>query len=98
MTAHADLRAWLDWYHAMGASDWVGERPVDHRATVGPAAEPDRPSDMWSPPPAAARPAAGPPPLRSTRSVVASARERAAACRSIAELERALAAVDGGAL
>ena len=44
------------------------------------------------------RPAAGPPPLRSARSVVESARETAAACRSIAEFERALAAFDGCAL
>jgi DNA polymerase len=98
MTLHADLRAWLEWYRAMGASDWLGERPVDRRTTLGPAAEPDRPSDMWSPPRPAARPAPAPLPLRSARSVVESARETAAACRSIAELERALAAFDGCAL
>jgi DNA polymerase len=98
MTLHADLRAWLDWYRAMGASDWVGERPVDRRAALGPAAEPDRPSEMWSPPRPAARPAAPAPPLRTARSVVASARETAAACRTIVELERALAAFDGCAL
>jgi DNA polymerase len=98
MTSHADLRAWLEWYRAMGASDWLGERPVDRRTTLGPAAEPDRPSDMWSPPRPAARPAPAPLPLRSARSVVESARETAAACRSIAELERALAGFDGCAL
>ena len=29
MTRDGDLLAWLDWYGAMGASDWLGEHPVD---------------------------------------------------------------------
>ena len=75
-------------------------QPVDRRA-VG---------ETWSPPPPPStppraigrrrrRPAPAPPlPLRSPGSIAASARAVAAACASVAELERALAAFDGCAL
>jgi DNA polymerase len=96
MTSRAALLAWLDWYRAMGAVDPVGDAPVDRRA-VG---------ETWAPPPPPAtpaapqaRPAAPPPlPLRSPGSIAESARALAAACASIADLERALAEFDGCAL
>ncbi len=99
MLSPADLLAWLDWYRAMGASEWVGEHSLDRRV----AAAAER-SDIWSPAPVAATPAipqtrpAPPPLLRSAASVVASAREVANACRSVAEIEAALRTFDGCAL
>jgi DNA polymerase len=93
--ARAGLLAWLDWYRAMGATDWVGERPLDRRAAD--------PPETWSPAappssPAAVKAPAAPLALRSPGAVAASARELAAACASVAELERALAGFDGCAL
>ena len=98
--ARAGLLAWLDWYRAMGATDWVGERPLDRRVADAPAAA--RP-ETWSPQappssPAAVRAPAAPLALRSPGAVAASARELAAACASVAELEQALAGFDGCAL
>jgi uracil-DNA glycosylase family 4 len=103
MTSHADLIAWLDWYQLMGASEPVGELPVARRAAGASAMPSARPQVVWPPGPPAAAPARGarpaePLPLRSAQSLAASARETAAACRSIAELESALAAFDGCAL
>jgi DNA polymerase len=111
MTApsRADLLAWLDWYRAMGATEWLGAHPLD-RCALGPAAAPPH-AERWAQAPAPAIPAGAiagvrqpPPPaaqplaLRPAGSVVASAREVAAACGSIAELEQALAEFDGCAL
>jgi uracil-DNA glycosylase len=110
MTApsRADLLAWLDWYRAMGATEWLGAHPID-RCAPGPAAAGTH-AERWAPAPPPATPAdasagarrpspAGQPlALRPPGSVVASAREIAAACGSIAELERALAEFDGCAL
>jgi uracil-DNA glycosylase len=112
MTApsRAELLAWLDWYRAMGATDPLGDHPIDRRALGPPAARAEARAETWSPAPpsstpagamaGSARPAPAAPPLalRPTGAVVASARETAAACRSIAELERALAVFDGCAL
>ena len=113
MTApsRADLLAWLDWYRAMGATGWLGDHPVD-RCALGPAeaAPAVARSETWSPAPPSSTPAGavagspGPAPpaqplaLRPPGVVVASARETAAACKSIAELAQALAAFDGCAL
>jgi hypothetical protein len=52
--ARAGLLAWLDWYRAMGATDWVGERPLDRRAadppeTWSPAAPPSSPAAVKAP-------------------------------------------------
>jgi uracil-DNA glycosylase len=112
MTApsRADLLAWLDWYRAMGATGWLGDHPIDRCALAPPPAAAAARAETWSPasPPStparaaapAPRPALAAPPLalRPPGAVVASARETAAACRSIAELEHALAAFDGCAL
>ena len=38
MTSPAGLLAWLDWYRAMGAADWFGDRPVDRCQAAAPAA------------------------------------------------------------
>ena len=109
----ADLLGWLDWYRAMGATEWIGDRPIDRTALRPEAAAgwAGARRETWSAggrtatpgltpaPPAAPRPpAASPLPLRTPGSVAASARETAAACGSVAELERALAAFDGCAL
>ncbi len=111
MTSAADLLAWLDWYGAMGASDWLGELPLDRCATGAPAAVADPRPEIWSAAPTASTPASPPtsspaarvhpaPPrlLPSAGSVAASARETAAACSSVAELEAALRSFDGCAL
>jgi DNA polymerase len=104
MTApsRADLLAWLDWYRAMGATELIGDRPLDRRGLAPPpVAQPD----TWSPAPPPSTPTARPraaaePPLalRSPGALAASARETAAACGSVAELVQALAAFDGCAL
>jgi uracil-DNA glycosylase len=107
MTSAADLLAWLDWYRAMGAADWLGELPVDRSAAAAPAPVADRRPEIWTPAPPASTPAPPPaarvrpaPPrlLPSAGSVAASARETAAACASVAELEAALRTFDGCAL
>jgi len=102
MICPADLRAWLEWYHAMGAADGLGGHPLDRTALAAPGAEAAPARDLRPSPPRpaapAAAPAAAPLALRSAGSIAASARETAAACRSVAELERALAAFDGCAL
>ncbi len=108
MTSAADLLAWLDWYRAMGAADWLGELPVDRSAAAAPAPVADRRPEIWTPappastpaPPPAARVRPAPPPrlLPSAGSVAASARETAAACATVAELEAALRTFDGCAL
>ena len=106
MTSPADLLAWLDWYRAMGAADWLGDRPVDRCQAGVPAADAGPRPDIWSPAamastpapmPAPGRPAArpAPPPLRSAGSVASSARAIAAACQSVDEIEAALRTFDG---
>ena len=109
MTSPADLLAWLDWYRAMGAADWLGDRPVDRCQAGVPTADAGPRPDIWSPAamastpapmPAPGRPAArpAPPPLRSAGSVASSARAIAAACQSVDEIEAALRTFDGCAL
>jgi uracil-DNA glycosylase family 4 len=107
VTAVAALRGWLEWYRDMGAAALVGEQPSD-RFRSQPAARlpPARPADAADiptrrdpPVPAtvragSARPAAEPV-LQSAAALAQSAREIAAACASLAELEAALAAFDG---
>jgi uracil-DNA glycosylase family 4 len=107
MTYPADLLAWLDWYRAMGATEWLGEVPLDHCAACAPAVAAGQHSEIWSPPRAASTLAPEPPPAAhevglpplplpaSARRVAASAREIAAACRSVAEIEEALRTFDG---
>jgi uracil-DNA glycosylase family 4 len=102
MISPANLLAWLEWYRAMGATEAIGERPLDRAAAVAPVGEIE-PAREVPPPPRPPPPAAGPGlaqplALRSASSVAASARETAAACRTIAELESALAAFDACAL
>ena len=113
MTSPAELLAWLDWYRAMGAADWLGDRPIDRCQAGAPAADVGRRPDIWSPAatastpapvpaskPAPARPPVrpAPPPLRSAGSVALSARAIAAACRSVDEIKAALGTFDGCAL
>jgi uracil-DNA glycosylase family 4 len=102
MISSADLLAWLDWYRAMGATECVGELPVDCRAGGMPVAEAGQRSESLPPAQASSlepRPQArSATPLRSPGSVMASARELAAGCRSVAEIEEALRSFDGCAL
>jgi DNA polymerase len=104
MTSRADLIAWLDWYRAMGATEWLGDLPVNHLAAADQTPAAARRFEIWSPAPVASTPAVppvrpGPPvPLPSAAGIAASAREIAAACRSLAELEEALRTFDGCAL
>jgi DNA polymerase len=90
-TAVDPLRSWLEWYDAMGAGTLVGEQPADRFRMVAETAS----AEALSAPPA--RAAGGParPALRSAAEVAHSARETAAACTSLAELEVALARFDG---
>jgi DNA polymerase len=104
-----ELRAWLDWYRAMGVDEVIGERPIDRtrpaetlsgrRGDLAPSRHPAPPA------PAVARatplvPRAAPhsPALQSAGSAVASAREIAAACHDLAALEAAVGGFDGCAL
>jgi uracil-DNA glycosylase len=105
----AAVRGWLEWYRDMGAGALVGEQAADRfrspeamqapeprraRPPAGvPQARPQQPAPGTAPQ-AAARPAAEPV-LQSAAAVAQSAREIAAACTSLAELEAALAAFDG---
>ncbi len=66
MTTAADLLAWLDWYRAMGASEWLGDLPVDRLAAGAPPtgagqrrdqSRDQSPREMSSPAPAASTPA-----------------------------------------
>jgi DNA polymerase len=85
-TAVDSLRSWLEWYQAMGAATLVGDQPAD-RFSSEVAAPPAR----RAPPPRLG----GEPVLRSANQVAQSARDAAAACTSLAELEGALARFDG---
>jgi len=97
--ATAAVRGWLEWYRDMGATAPVGARPVDRFADPEPQAAP-APHQPRPPVPAAPgsrraeRPAAEPA-LRTATAVAQSAREIAAACGSLHELEAALATFDG---
>jgi uracil-DNA glycosylase len=102
VTAAAALRGWLEWYRDMGAAALVGEQPADRfrsrQAAAAEAPEPRRAGRPATAPPAgrAARTQpAGEPVLQSAAAVAQSARETAAACASLADLEAALAAFDG---
>ena len=102
MISHADLVAWLDWYRLMGVSEPVGERPAERHAAAEPTVA-ARPQAVRATAPPSGVPARAPRPaeplaLRSAQNLAASARQTAAACRSLAELESALAAFDGCAL
>jgi uracil-DNA glycosylase len=103
----AGLRAWLDWYQEMGAEALIGEHAVDRFSQPAPDVPPVRPDRLAARAPQA--PAMPPEPpreaprrriaqpslLRSAASIAQSAREQAAACRDLVELEAALAAFDG---
>jgi DNA polymerase len=103
----AHLRAWLEWYAAMGVVEPIGEHPIDRLQPVPAASErrgePSRAGHDARPAPSQAAPAAPPAPaqrllLRSAGSAADSAREIAAACHDLAALEAAVAAFDGCAL
>jgi DNA polymerase len=82
----------------MGAAALVGERPIDRFAAVAEAAPaPPRSSHPVAAVPGPRRPErpVGAPALRTTTAVAQSARELAAACADLGELETALAAFDG---
>ena len=104
MRAAADqLRSWLEWYDAMGAETWVGEQPLDRFGSASEVAVPATSAARAAPEPAppsrtAPRRPAAPAALQTPAEVSRSAREAAAACTSLAELERALAEFDGCAL
>jgi uracil-DNA glycosylase family 4 len=90
VNAAAKLRGWLEWYRDMGAAALVGEQPADRFRE--PQAQPEVRA------PAARRTTQAPaaaPVLQSAAAVAQGAREIAAACTSLAELEAALAAFDG---
>jgi uracil-DNA glycosylase len=99
----AQLRAWLEWYEAMGVVEPVGEHPIDRlQPTPAPPGRPDSPPRSGAAEflraPARPRPPAERPLLRSASSAAASAREIAAACHDLAALEAAVAEFDGCAL
>lgn len=86
----------LCWLMEMGADEAIGETPVDRfvESRAPPKRVPE-PRGAAVPPPAAAAP---PPPTAALTSAVAGARTLAAAAKTIAELEAAVAAFDGCAL
>jgi uracil-DNA glycosylase len=104
----AQLRAWLEWYAAMGVVEPVGEQPIDRLQPLPPA--PDRREESFRSghaagpvpappaPPSGLRAPAQPLLVRSAGSAAASAREIAAACPDLAALEAAVAGFDGCAL
>jgi uracil-DNA glycosylase len=84
------ISAWLDWYRDMGADEAIGDRPHNRFQTLAP----DR--DATTPAPAGRAAPPSPPPLAGTpASALGSAREIAAGCSSLAELEAALGAFEG---
>jgi DNA polymerase len=103
-TAADPLRSWLEWYQAMGAGTLVGEQPIDRFRTEAPPDAPDADQagvlgERSRPAPQARRESprrsAASPVLRTSTEVAQSARDAAAACADLAELERALAGFDG---
>lgn len=89
------LHAWLDWFSAMGADEWIGEQAINRLA---PPPEPPAPAGS---PPAQAPDTATPgerQTLRPASDAVQDARALAAACTSVQELEAALGAFDGCSL
>ena len=105
------ISAWLDWFADMGADELIGEQPVNRIEPPAPAGAPAvrenvarraapsttggaSPVDRT---PATPRAGSGRTP-RPAGGAVQSAREAAAGCRSLADLETALAAFDGCAL
>ncbi|HEX6112821.1 MAG TPA: uracil-DNA glycosylase [Geminicoccaceae bacterium] len=104
-TVSPQVRAWLDWYRAMGADEVVGERPVDrlspNRSSRATEAEARRPVPV-TPVPGAGSPGRRAPAeahlLQSAGSAAASAREIAAACHDLVALETAVGEFDGCAL
>ena len=99
-----DLRAWLDWYEAMGVDELVGPEPVDRLrpAPIAPARRDNltraAPAATASPSPVSPKAPAQRLLLQSAGSAVESAREIAAGCNDLAALEAAVAAFDGCAL
>lgn len=87
------VRAWLDWFSAMGADEWIGEQAINRLA---PPAAP--PAATPSPQPPAATTPAGAEMLRSAADAVQDARGVAAACASVHELEAALGRFEGCSL
>jgi uracil-DNA glycosylase family 4 len=94
----AQLRAWLDWYEAMGVGETVGDHPVDRLRPAPPAPGREGSSRPGHDAPHGPAPPARPLPLPSAGSAAASAREIAAACHDLAALEVAVAGFDGCAL
>jgi len=100
----AHLRAWLEWYEAMGVIDPIGEHPIDRlqptAAAPGDSSRTGRAAPPAPPPAAAAMPRAPAQRLllRSAGGTVDSARAIAASCHDLAALEAAVAAFDGCAL
>jgi DNA polymerase len=91
VTAADKLRVLLEWYRDMGAATLVGGQPID-RFQAQPQAAPPTARTAAAPPARQPAPAAV---LRSATAVAQSAREIAAGCSSLAELEAALAGFDG---
>jgi DNA polymerase len=101
------LRAWLDWYEAMGADELVGREPVDRLrpAQLGSVRRDNlsRPAEVATASPSVEAAPPSPAPrapaqrllLQSAGSVAESAREIATACRDLELLEAAVAAFDG---
>jgi uracil-DNA glycosylase len=107
--SQAQLRAWLEWYAAMGVVEAVGEHPIDRLRPAPPGSSRREASSrsghaahpMPAPPPAPPSPPralAQQPLLRSAGSAAQSAGEIAAACHDLAALEDAVGEFDGCAL
>lgn len=94
MTTVNPLSSLLTWYVAMGADEAIGLEPMDRLA---PAPARPRPAPATTPLPSMT-PSAAPIPLVAPSAAEASARERAAAAQTLAELEAAVRAFDGCAL
>lgn len=91
MAAPTALDSLLAWYQEMGVTELVSEQPVDHFA---PPPAPPRLGPQLSDPRPFSPTAAQPLPL-PLDDAAASARELAASCQNLVELEAALAAFDG---
>lgn len=83
------IAAWADWYLRTGVLDSIDEAGRDRLAA------PEPPVRLPAPPPSAVPPSAPKHPAPAEPDSVASARAVAQSCRSLDELERALAGFDG---
>lgn len=102
MADRNQLAALLNWYVAMGVDEAIDATPHDSFAPPVPVAVTARPASASAAPPRAFVPPLAAPavarPLASATSEIASARQRAEAATTLAELEAAVSSFDGCAL